>query len=109
MQRFFSLALIVLVADGRYVCSQEKKSAPATRAEGKETVLKEYQSRTEHRIRVNGAELRYTAAAGNLLLKEEDGKVKASVFFVAYTKNTLFSRIRRRSWVRGVQQAALVR
>jgi RHS repeat-associated protein len=40
-----------------------------------------------HGIRVNGAELRYTAAAGNLLLKEEDGKVKASVFFVAYTKN----------------------
>jgi carboxypeptidase C (cathepsin A) len=35
---------------------------------------------------LNGAKLEYTATAGTLVLKEEDGKPTAGVFFVAYTK-----------------------
>jgi carboxypeptidase C (cathepsin A) len=48
--------------------------------------LKEVISTTRHAITVNGQKLEYTATAGNLLLKEEDGKVKASVFFIAYAR-----------------------
>jgi carboxypeptidase C (cathepsin A) len=48
--------------------------------------VKETLSETKHSITLNGAKLDYTATAGNLLLKEESGKVRASVFFVAYTK-----------------------
>jgi carboxypeptidase C (cathepsin A) len=42
-------------------------------------------SKTQHTIRVNGEELHYTTIAGTLLLKKEDGKPKASIFYVAYT------------------------
>lgn len=42
---------------------------------------------TRHRVTVGGAEIAYTATAGTLLLKEEDGRPKASIFFVAYTRD----------------------
>src|SRR6185436_15394077 len=42
---------------------------------------------TRHRISLGGAEIPYTATAGTLLLKEEDGRPRASVFFVAYTRD----------------------
>ena len=43
--------------------------------------------RTRHRVVVDGQEIAYTATAGTILLKEEDGEPKAEVFFVAYTKD----------------------
>lgn len=40
---------------------------------------------TSHSISIGGKDLKYTATAGRMLLKEEDGKKRASFFFVAYT------------------------
>jgi carboxypeptidase C (cathepsin A) len=45
----------------------------------------EKSSKTQHTIHVNGQELRYTAVAGTLLLRKDDGKPKASIFYIAYT------------------------
>ena len=46
---------------------------------------------THHSVTINGAEIRYTATTGTLVLKEESEKegekAKASVFFVAYTRD----------------------
>ena len=46
---------------------------------------------THHSVTINGEEIRYTATAGTLVLKEEidkEGeKPKASVFFIAYTRD----------------------
>jgi carboxypeptidase C (cathepsin A) len=42
---------------------------------------------TRHSARIGGAEVRYTATTGTLLLKEEDGTPKASIFFVAYSRD----------------------
>lgn len=42
---------------------------------------------TKHKITINGQNINYTATAGYLQLKAEDGKPKANVFFVAYTKD----------------------
>ena len=50
-------------------------------------IPEEKQSTTKHSIRIGGVEVRYTATAGTLLLKEEDGTPKAAVFFIAYTKD----------------------
>ncbi|MBN1954121.1 MAG: peptidase S10 [Anaerolineae bacterium] len=50
-------------------------------------------SQTQHTVVVGGQEIRYTATAGTLVLKEEDdeeGKEespKAAIFFVAYTRD----------------------
>ena len=38
---------------------------------------------------VNGAKIPYTATAGTLILKKEDGKPWASMFYVAYTRDDM--------------------
>jgi carboxypeptidase C (cathepsin A) len=50
---------------------------------------------TEHRTTIDGKEIRYTATTGTLLLKEEDGKPKASIFFIAYTRDGIQDKSRR--------------
>jgi carboxypeptidase C (cathepsin A) len=42
---------------------------------------------TQHASRIAGAELRYTATTGTLVMRDEDGKAKATIFFVAYSKD----------------------
>jgi carboxypeptidase C (cathepsin A) len=56
----------------------EKKPAP-----------EEKSVQTKHSIRIGGQEIKYTATAGTLLLKLEDGTPKASIFYVAYTKDDI--------------------
>jgi len=41
---------------------------------------------TPHSIKIQGALLEYTATTGYMKMKDENGKEKASIFFVAYTK-----------------------
>ncbi len=41
---------------------------------------------TEHILTVAGQELHYTATTGTLVMKDEQGRAKASIFFIAYTK-----------------------
>src|SRR5579864_6929867 len=40
---------------------------------------------THHQITVDGKMVKYTATAGRLPIKREDGKIEAEMFFVAYT------------------------
>ncbi|MGH7583236.1 MAG: S10 family serine carboxypeptidase-like protein, partial [Gemmatimonadales bacterium] len=42
---------------------------------------------THHTAKIGGKEISYTANAGTMVLRDEDGKPKASVFFIAYTKD----------------------
>jgi len=42
---------------------------------------------TKHSVRIGGQEVKYTATAGTIVMKLEDGTPKASVFFVAYTRD----------------------
>jgi carboxypeptidase C (cathepsin A) len=44
-------------------------------------------SQTMHVTRLDGREVRYTAAAGTLPIRADDGKVAGRMFFVAYTKD----------------------
>jgi carboxypeptidase C (cathepsin A) len=44
-------------------------------------------SRTKHEITLNGKKVPYTATAGTLVLKKDDGKPWASMFYVAYTRD----------------------
>ena len=44
-------------------------------------------SQTSHTIRLDGREIKYTATAGTLPIRLDDGKVAAEMFYVAYTKD----------------------
>lgn len=48
---------------------------------------KEETSVTHHSLTVRGQKLDYTATAGTLLLKKENGKARAQIFYVAYTRD----------------------
>jgi carboxypeptidase C (cathepsin A) len=42
---------------------------------------------TSHELRIGKAKVAYTATAGRMILREEEGKKQASFFFVAYTRD----------------------
>lgn len=44
-------------------------------------------SQTKHSVQVGGKEVKYTATAGTMLLKKEDGTATASIFYIAYIKD----------------------
>src|SRR5690349_19133599 len=49
--------------------------------------LEDKTSKSEHTISINGQTLKYTAVAGTLVLRKEDGTATASIFYTAYTKD----------------------
>ncbi|HEX6094744.1 MAG TPA: peptidase S10 [Thermoanaerobaculia bacterium] len=55
---------------------REKKDPPVDRI-----------STTQHTIRVGSETVKYTARAGTIILKDEEGEPRASIFHVAYTKD----------------------
>ena len=68
--------------------SQNLKSPPRSKAATNVPELwKEAASVTKHRMVIKGKPLNYTATAGTVLLRDEDGKAKGSVFFIAYIRD----------------------
>ncbi len=74
--------------------SAEKKTEPAPAATSAPKNDKfpappaqEKTSKTQHTIRLNGQDLHYTAVAGTLVLKKDDGngEPSASIFYIAYS------------------------
>ena len=44
-------------------------------------------SQTSHTIRLNGQDIKYTATAGTLPIRQPNGEIAARMFFVAYTRD----------------------
>jgi carboxypeptidase C (cathepsin A) len=47
----------------------------------------EKRSETSHTLRIDGRDIKYTATAGTMPIRLDDGRVAARMFFVAYTKD----------------------
>ncbi len=52
-------------------------------------------SETTHTVTIDGQTIEYTATAGHLIVKEEEGKKQASFFSVAYVRNDVTDRTTR--------------
>ncbi len=63
------------------------KAAEKPKEEKKPPAPEEKIVQTKHSVKIGGQEIKYTATAGTLLLKLEDGTPKASIFYVSYTKD----------------------
>ena len=80
------VAIIVTVA--LPLLAQEPPAAPAPQKEAAEHKdQKDNVSTTSHTITVNGEAIKYTARAGTMIMRDEDGTPHASIFFVAYTRD----------------------
>ncbi len=75
-------------SDAKADKQDEKKSTKTEKKDGARTAddIDDTQVVTHHSIAVGGTKLDYTAKAGTIVLRDEDGKKRASVFYVSYTK-----------------------
>lgn len=86
--RAISLLLMLLAPVSLLAQAPAEKPEAKKEEEKKPPVMpEEKSSQTRHSITIEGRKIDYTATAGNYLMKEEDGTPKASIFFVAYTKD----------------------
>jgi carboxypeptidase C (cathepsin A) len=67
--------------------AEKAKAAEAGKPEDKKPAPQEKSSRTQHSITLDGQRIPYTATAGTILLKDEEGTPKATVFSIAYTRD----------------------
>jgi carboxypeptidase C (cathepsin A) len=66
--------------------AQSRPQAPESK-ENKPADAKDQISTTQHSITVGGTTINYTARAGTMILRDEEGKPRASFFFTSYTKD----------------------
>ena len=83
------LLLVAVCCSVTLIAQEKKDDAPekekpkaAAEAKDKDNIVT-----TSHTIAIGGETIKYTARAGTMVMKDEDGKPLASVFFVAYTKD----------------------
>ena len=87
---FMGFVFFLTTYHAPYLYAEEKSNSDIiggkrkTKDRDKKTPKEEI-SQTRHRITIDGNVIEYTATAGTLLLKEEGGAPRASVFFTAYT------------------------
>jgi carboxypeptidase C (cathepsin A) len=81
------LPLLLLALWAPMAVAQEKSEEKEKEKEKDKKPPEEKISTTRHTITLDGQKIPYTATAGNLVLKDDEGKPKASVFFVAYTRD----------------------
>ncbi len=89
-----AILTMILSAVSTLAFAQEKKTdepkaqPPATAEANKTASLPiEVNSATQHTLVLNGQTIRYTATAGNLLIRDAENKPNGSMFYVAYTAN----------------------
>ncbi|HVT29053.1 MAG TPA: peptidase S10 [Lacipirellulaceae bacterium] len=72
---------------GHETAAEEKKGKPADKADNKKEEITDKISVTRHTVTIEGKEIKYTATAGKLVMRDDEGKAKALMFFIAYAKN----------------------
>lgn len=89
----YGFLILTLVFSFRYSSAQEKSEEP--HKETTREMPKESSSVTKHNVKIEGRPLNYTVTAGTYLLKEDDGKPLASIFYMAYMKDGVKDKSRR--------------
>jgi carboxypeptidase C (cathepsin A) len=77
----FICSLLAVWAVASSALAQDKIVAPKATQPDPAPVV------TQHRVTVGGQVVNYTATTGYLTLREENGKERANIFFIAYTKD----------------------
>src|SRR6266566_1723932 len=88
--RLFGSAVLLFLGMNLSLAQQQPpqdKAAEKPKEEKKPPTPEEKIVQTKHSLKIGGQEIKYTATAGTILLKLEDGTPKASIFYVAYTKD----------------------
>ena len=102
LQNRFCAGAIFLCVTAAFAQRPADNPRPPASAESKEEPGKEPKkppeektSRTNHTITIGGKPIKYTATAGTMLLKKEDGTPTASIFYIAYIQDDVADITRR--------------
>ena len=76
-----------LAAEEKADKTPDKPAGTSEKKAAKPDETKEKLIKSQHSITINGQKLDYPAVAGTLLLRDNEEKPTASVFYIAYTKN----------------------
>lgn len=77
---FLTCIAFGLMADAPVDTKQAHESEPP------KTIPKEETVETMHKVQVGGKEIAYKATVGTQMLNDQEGKAKAYIFYIAYTK-----------------------
>ena len=86
MQRIVTTLLLILLFALPGFTQTEKKRKKRHPRNSRRSFQKESLSETKHSVQIDGKTISYNVVAGNIVLKEENSRPKASIFFIAYTK-----------------------
>jgi carboxypeptidase C (cathepsin A) len=89
MPRLTTLTAITLLAVAGSVAAQDESpiKARTTEYDIRSELVEDHESVTKHSAMIAGQQIRYTAKAGNMVLRAEDGAPLGSVFYVAYFRD----------------------
>ncbi len=88
--RFFLGLLVISILAGAIGADDKEQKKDDSKKEVVDKI-----SKTSHHLTIDGKELGYTAQAGTLVMKDEEGKPKANFFFIAYTLDGVKDKTRR--------------
>ncbi|MBN7797025.1 S10 family peptidase [Parahaliea mediterranea] len=83
--RILLLPLVLLYCNA--ALAGEDNSEPAAQVEAKKTIPEPLHAVSQHRAKIGGSTVAYTAVAGQLLMKDEAGEPIALFGYTAYTKD----------------------
>jgi carboxypeptidase C (cathepsin A) len=90
LRRFVFRAAVVTLALVPALQARQAQAPPSPQAPSRYEVAgatADSPSQTSHVIRLDGRDIKYTATAGTIPIRLDDGKVAARMFYVAYTKD----------------------
>jgi carboxypeptidase C (cathepsin A) len=82
MKRVFATLLLIVCTAAYAQEKDEKKEPPPPKSDAKDNIVT-----TSHSITIGGEAIKYTSRAGTMVMRDEDGTPRASIFFVAYTRD----------------------
>lgn len=95
----FHVALFVLLLSVQLLCgsalAQETKPAADAKKTPEKAKLEDRIVSTQHATTIQGKEVKYTATAGTLVMRSDEGEAKANFFSIAYVKDGVEDRSQR--------------
>lgn len=100
MRSYKSIFLSFLLITSSPIFTSETTEKPKTEKEQKndsepKKEVKEEVVTTNHTVNINGVEVAYKTTVGTQILRNEQGASKASIFYIAYTKENVDNKIAR--------------
>jgi carboxypeptidase C (cathepsin A) len=85
LKALFAAAALIVFGFATHAEDKKAEGQGSGKKDDNKKELKDESVATHHAVTIRGQKIDYTATAGTMVMKEEEGKPKATFFYVAYT------------------------